>query len=1352
MHEDKSNANETCTNEQKESIVDLGKADENLDSNPEMQNYSINSSSPKDDPCLLDQKLVKELFCDFDLENQDKDGLRSEDNYAEDQVKDDMRLDGNDVDDPIGYDLRQGDNGEIEKNIQGDDTNSHDNDVGEESSDSPLKDKFSIGKTFKTFPDFKDSFDEFCKKSFTLVYIRSSHKNGSKRYDQNLFPKKDISYQCKYFRDPEKIQSKGKNIRPQQSYCAANCEFSLSLILRNGLYAVKDSHLEHNGHPVGEQYYKASATGRKLSDKEKLFAKEQLIDMKNSVKNVKTAISNKFGKEVTNKDILNLRQNLKCPVDSCNDLEQTVQLLRERCAQDPGASLIIETEPLDSSQKREEIVKVIFFQDSAMKEQFQKYGLILFLDGTYSLNNKDYILIPILVVDNHNRHQLAAWAFVSNEKKEQIKSLLRIFKEQNPQSEGLVEYVIIDKDYSEINSISSVFHNASYVICRWHAIRAVERYVRKMHLSGHEQHIKKKLMNLFKRLVFEPTEKGYMDAWKEICNMKSNNPLLEKAKSYLNDNWHLYRKHFAYHILKAKPLQKNFTNNRSENFNKQLKDIITIKGSLRKAVEGLLLYAEDQRKRTIFRKTQQATKFFRPTTVEDSYEQEILKLTKPLITKEIQQKILSQYEKSLEFDSNEDFIANIYTLEKNQIHCPKKSEKCPFSLNWGLPCSHLLFIRKRNNELLIEKDMFRERWLTQISNQNFCLDSDIDEPLPCGEKEKSSKKHNLKGLSKNTKIKKRKVDSTQSVFVDENLNIVDPALGSRIILSPKKAPSRDRAKQQEKYYKKFTCKSSQDEFNDWYTANGVPSRLNMKDFEVFENSHAWLADIHMNYGLVLLKNYFGINIQGFFDTGVYSTYGFKSINPELDFAQPIHTGSSHWSLLTNIGVPQEERKNTVYYFDSMIKMRPGSMTRAIVPPAVEWQVCQLLRNTQESNYIIKIRPCSQQQNFSDCGLFALANCTNICFGFDVSETCYTGNLRSEFFKMLKTKQISPFAFEQRNQLNKHTFLVPIQGKIADDRIEIPKFLIEMITPSCHCRMTESYGDIVSCDSCEKRYHLKCYLMAGEVGKSRPKTFLCYNCRKENDYSFLDKASKIDRGAIEICSGKIANLEIHTLSRYCSEISVLETQSIPHTIHDFNKIESIISTYDLNQFCLKSGDIYVNFYNNFVNNVLEMPHGKQLHEYSLAQQMHLIILLICHVQLIPCSPLWRPAYLNTEAQMDLTTDILPVETALKKHKKFNKTIETTLDRLVLKIDKFKKKNILFRVCGDYYSEFFKEIGDLNKFVCLAINDLKMCGTENASSKKISEKEAMLAKLCDLQDRVQICKIGLENFHESHSSLP
>ena len=956
-----------------------------------------------------------------------------------------------------------------------------------------IESKFEVSKTFDNFVTFKDQFDHYCKQTYALVCVRSSHKAKAKDYDEELFPKSRITFQCKFFPDPRKIKSRGKNIRPNQSYCASNCQFLLSLSLKNKQYVVTESYLKHNGHPLGETFFKASVQERSLNENEISFVREQLVNLGNSVNNVKDALKEKFGKELTNKDLLNLRLRMQVPEVSSNDLEATIKKLRQKSEDDQGASLVIESEIKSRSAKggTESTVKVIYFQDSEMKDLYIKFGESLFMDGTYSLTNKEYILIPLLVVDNHNYHQLVAWAFVSNEKKEQLKSVLTIFKEHNPVSETKLQYVIIDKDYSEINSICSVFKNATYIICRWHALKAVERYVRKIHLSGHEQHFKKTLIRLFRKMVFEPTIEGYMSSWNEICLLKSSNPAIEKAKSYFLDNWHMYREHFAYHVLKAKALQKNFTNNRSENFNKQLKDIITVKGSIAKAVEGLLFYAKEQKKRSLFRFTDQTSKFFRPTTIEDSYEAQILELTKQFLTKEMQKRVMEQYQKSLEFDRDEKFICLLYDTNKNQVKCPKKSGECSFFLNWGLPCSHLLFVRKINNELLIEKAMIRERWLVEKCDEDFQSDPDNNlSPINYSKgKKRKSKKETL------IENKKRCTDFT---YVDENLNVVDPSIGQKLVLSPKKGnTSQERKKQQEKYYKAFSCPSSQDIFNDWYKSRGAKTGFNNSDFEGFNNPSSWLNDLQIMYGIILLREKFGTKYQGLFDTTLYHDKGFEAINPLQDFIQPIHTGSSHWSVITNIGVPEIERQQTVIYYDSLVKLKEGSKTRVEIPPAVTWQICQLMKKSEESNLIVKIRKCSQQQNYSDCGFYTIANCVSLCFGIDIEELVYTGNLRSQYLDMLLSKKIEIFTHENENPSNQFNFTIQVTGKKAEDRIYFPQFFAEMITPICHCKITESFGDIVLCDECNSKYHLKCYLMAGEVGKIRPAQFLCYTCRPNN---------------------------------------------------------------------------------------------------------------------------------------------------------------------------------------------------------------------------------------------------------------
>ena len=301
-------------------------------------------------------------------------------------------------------------------------------------------------------------------------------------------------------------------------------------------------------------------------------------------------------------------------------------------------------------------------------------------------------------------------------------------------------------------------------------------------------------------------------------------------------------------------------------------------------------------------------------------------------------------------------------------------------------------------------------------------------------------------------------------------------------------------------------------------------------------------------------------------------------------------------------------------------MQPGSRTRALLPPAVEWQCCQLLRETSEPNYIIKIRPCAQQQNGMDCGLYAIANMVSLAFGYDPEMLVYTGDLRKEFLGMILDKKIKMFQHKLKSDIHLWCFKTPVRGTRADDSIEIPDSLTEMIVPICHCKMTESFGDIISCDKCDKKYHRRCYLMGGTVGCKRPKQFICYGCRNPLDYAFLDKMSPINVTAIEKCSLKIAALDNYVLAKYCSEVQIPQVGCIPHCIKDFNKIEHIISTYDLNSFCRNQGNIYQSFFNLYVNNYKNLPNQKKIENYSIAQLVHFVLLLICDTELIPCSPI------------------------------------------------------------------------------------------------------------------------------------
>ena len=126
------------------------------------------------------------------------------------------------------------------------------------------------------------------------------------------------------------------------------------------------------------------------------------------------------------------------------------------------------------------------------------------------------------------------------------------------------------------------------------------------------------------------------------------------------------------------------------------------------------------------------------------------------------------------------------------------------------------------------------------------------------------------------------------------------------------------------------------------------------------------------------------SMEGLYETTVYHTEGFKPIDYHKDFVQPIHVGSDHWGLLTNISLTNDQKKDTVIYYDSNIHFNRGSKGTWDVPPAVEWQAIQLLMASIQNHDLKHINiftyPSHQQENGHDCGLHVIATMTTLLFG------------------------------------------------------------------------------------------------------------------------------------------------------------------------------------------------------------------------------------------------------------------------------------------------------------------------------------------------------------------------------------
>ena len=204
------------------------------------------------------------------------------------------------------------------------------------------------------------------------------------------------------------------------------------------------------------------------------------------------------------------------------------------------------------------------------------------------------------------------------------------------------------------------------------------------------------------------------------------------------------------------------------------------------------------------------------------------------------------------------------------------------------------------------------------------------------------------------------------------------------------------------------------------------------------SSTGWLDDVIINAAQDLLKEQF--EISGFQNTTLGCNLSFDILRSE--FVQILHNGKNHWLTTSTVGLPAA----TVNVYDSFNQ----SLSQSTVN-----QVCALIftRNQTIDVRFIDVEP---QTNSSDCGVYAIAFATSLCFCEDISSIQYcVSKMRTHLVSCLEKRQMAPFPSIQRKSTLSHSIL-------AQQRIPV----------SCSCRMPPA-GRMIQCSHCKEQFHKKC---------------------------------------------------------------------------------------------------------------------------------------------------------------------------------------------------------------------------------------------------------------------------------------
>ena len=142
----------------------------------------------------------------------------------------------------------------------------------------------------------------------------------------------------------------------------------------------------------------------------------------------------------------------------------------------------------------------------------------------------------------------------------------------------------------------------------------------------------------------------------------------------------------------------------------------------------------------------------------------------------------------------------------------------------------------------------------------------------------------------------------------------------------------------------------------------------------------------------LLKKRFPEN-HGFLDTLTLAT----KCAPEIPYVhgQTVHVNNNHW-----ITISASNSAEHVEAYDSLNATK------------VSEQTLKLINRYHGSSCTVKLMNMQQQKGSKDCGLFAIATATSICYGDDPTMLVYSQDeLRQHLLDCFATEEISPFPHE-----------------------------------------------------------------------------------------------------------------------------------------------------------------------------------------------------------------------------------------------------------------------------------------------------------------------------------------------------
>ena len=374
-----------------------------------------------------------------------------------------------------------------------------------------------------------------------------------------------------------------------------------------------------------------------------------------------------------------------------NNLRKVSNVLREkyRCSvtlQDDGSGKVIG----------------FFFQDYHMRKCFDMFPEILFIDGTYLLQNIACCVYILCVENSLGGSDIVAVGVLTTKEKESVEWVVQKFKDNNPKCDKTV-IVVTDKPTSEYDIVPRYFPTATKLICPYHALETFKKDTQPSKVLNVIPSESESALHFFSQLIESKSEEEYHTI---LEDMEDNVPY--SLMDYFINNWHDLRNEW---VKGFNPSLRTCINTKLDSSNLKLKSPVANCKTFSRFINNFFLVV-------YFRRNELQSELNRMVT--KKHPEDVTEYSKHLTPYAVQKikQFLSEMDE-VSFDSPNDGSDVICESDGNTFVVSEISCNCDFFTIMKLPCVHLLAYRKSQGVDLFDEYLFSERWTKNYARDLF---------------------------------------------------------------------------------------------------------------------------------------------------------------------------------------------------------------------------------------------------------------------------------------------------------------------------------------------------------------------------------------------------------------------------------------------------------------------------------------------------------------------------------------------------------------------------------------------------------------------------------------------------------